>query len=106
MLGQMQISLLIAFAREEHQCLRVLPWQSTTRAATADRSLLVPVTPECGARRGHRGRVCDLSERGDGDQRNQRKTSDDECSHDTSPCCRTLSTPPGQSNNLTIWRHR
>src|SRR5262249_25832897 len=87
---------------EEHHCLRVQPRQSTTTAATANRSLLVPVTPECGARRGHRGRVCDPSDRGDRDQRDQRKTSDDECPHDTSPCCGTLSTPPGQGNNLTL----
>ena len=60
------------------------PRQSITSAATANRSLLVPVTPECGARRGHRGRICGLSERRDGDQQDQRENSD-ECPHGTSP---------------------
>jgi hypothetical protein len=55
------------------------------RSLVTDRSLLVPVTPECGARWRHRGRVCGLSERRDGDQRDQRESSD-EFSHDTSPC--------------------
>jgi hypothetical protein len=67
------------------RCARPLPvQQSITSAATANRSLLVPVTSECGARRGHRGRICDLSERRDGDQQDQRENSD-ECPHGTSP---------------------
>src|SRR5262249_49034535 len=46
--------------------------------------LLVPVTAECGTCRGHRGRICGLSERCAGDQRRQRESSD-EYPHDTSP---------------------
>src|SRR5262245_50273565 len=61
--------------------LRALASGSTL---VANRSLLVPVTPECGARRGHRGRICGLSERRDGDQQDQRENSD-ECPHGTSP---------------------
>src|SRR5215510_4054810 len=69
-------------------------------STTANGSLLVPVTPECGARRGHRSRACGLSERWDRDQRDQRES--DKCPHDTSPCCGTLSALPGQGNNLTL----
>ena len=53
------------------------------RLLVAGRSLLVPVTAECGARRGHRGRICGLSERRDGDQQDQRENSD-EYPHDIS----------------------
>jgi len=41
------------------------------RSLVAGRSLLVPITAECGARRGHRGRICGLSERRDGDQQDR-----------------------------------
>src|SRR5262249_58664855 len=44
----------------------------------------VTVTPECGARRGHRGRVRGWSGRRDGNQRGQRESSDERF-HDTSP---------------------
>src|SRR6266508_1544944 len=66
--------------------------EASTRNArsVADRTLLVPVTAECRARRGHRGRRCALSELRDGDQRDQRESSD-KFPHDTSPCCGTLS---------------
>src|SRR5262249_16126951 len=61
----------------------------------AGRTLLVPVTAECGARRGHRGRICGLSERRDGDQQDQRENSDEyphgTSPHDISPYCGTLS---------------
>src|SRR5262249_12449956 len=65
------------------------------RRQAAGRSLLVPVTAECGARRGHRGRLCALSERRDGDQQDQSENSDeyphDTSPHDISPYCGTLS---------------
>jgi len=39
--------------------------------------LLVAVASECGARRRHGGCVCDLGERRDGDQRDQRESGDE-----------------------------
>src|ERR1700730_14589581 len=54
------------------------------RLLASDLSSLVAITPELGARRGHRGRVCGLSKRRDGDQRDQCESSD-EFPHDTSP---------------------
>jgi hypothetical protein len=65
--------------------------EASTRNArsVADRTLLVPVTAECRARRGHRGRRCALGELRDGDQRDQRE-SGDKFPHDTSPRCGTL----------------
>jgi hypothetical protein len=45
----------------------------------------VALTPESGTRRGHRGRVHGMSERGDNNQRGQRESSD-KCLHDASPC--------------------
>ena len=70
------------------------------RRLLTDRGLLVPVTAECGTRRGHRGCVCGLRERRDGDQRCQRE-SGDKYPHDSSPCCGTLSVSPDQDDNRT-----
>src|SRR5215471_7617901 len=62
---------------------------------------LVAVAPECGAGRGHVGCVCSLGERRDGDQRDQRESSD-EFPHDTSPCYGTLSKPTEFVSKLAL----
>jgi len=54
------------------------------------RKFSVAVVAECEARRGHRGCVCSLGERRDGDQRDKRESSD-KFPQDTSPFEETLS---------------